>query len=199
MLYFALLFSVICLYFSFNYFSICITFIENVLYGLSFLASMISWIMECITTTTYSISLNDTFHGFFIGKRGLRQGSPLSPYLFVLAMEYFSRFIKVNTENPNFNFHPKCGKLGLSHLAFADDIMLFSRGDLESVRVLFQTLQQFKQVLGLEINVNKSRFVYAGVAENETAVLHQITDFLPGQFPVRYLGIPLVHGNYWQT
>ncbi|KAL0446135.1 UNVERIFIED_CONTAM: hypothetical protein Slati_1741400 [Sesamum latifolium] len=58
----------------------------------------------------------------------------MSPALFLLCMELFSRLI-----NSEFNFHPKCEKLKIAHLLFADNLMLFSRGDLPSVHILMNT------------------------------------------------------------
>lgn len=103
-------------------------FLLDLLAQLGFPLAMIGWIRECITTTTFSISLNGKLHGFFNCKRGLRQGDPISPYLFVLDMEYLSRSIKNATTNPSFKFHPKCKQIGLTDLSFADDIILFARG-----------------------------------------------------------------------
>lgn len=103
------------------------SFIENILKGYGFPFFFISLIMECVTFASYSISLNGSLHRFFNGKRGIRQGDPLSPYLFVLAMEYLSRMIKISTANPNFNHHPKCSKMGITRLAFVDDLMIFTR------------------------------------------------------------------------
>ncbi|XP_022852082.1 uncharacterized protein LOC111373749 [Olea europaea var. sylvestris] len=89
--------------------------------------------MVCISTPSFSLAINGSIHGFFKGKRGLRQGDPLSPLLFVICLEYLSRALKVATNNLDFNYHPKCGPLKITHLAFADDLMLFARGDSTSI------------------------------------------------------------------
>ena len=105
-------------------------FLEDVLSDLGFPAMFIQWIMQCVSTTSYSISINGTLHGFFKGHQGLRQGDPISPFLFVLCLEYLSRKLGKLKLNPDFNFHPKCAELNSTHLAFADDLILFTRGDV---------------------------------------------------------------------
>src|SRR6185295_7746318 len=92
----------------------------------------IDWVMECVRSASYSIKINKGIHGFFPGKRGLRQGDPLSPFLFVIYMELLSRLLKKETSRGTFHYHQHCESLRLTHLIFADDIVLFCRGDVGS-------------------------------------------------------------------
>jgi hypothetical protein len=66
---------------------------------------MVNWIRECISTTRFSISINGELHGFFVGTRGLRQGDPMSPYLFVLVMEVFLGLMGNLVQNNDFKLH----------------------------------------------------------------------------------------------
>ncbi|XP_074316286.1 uncharacterized protein LOC141652637 [Silene latifolia] len=100
-------------------------FIHQMLQSLNFPPKFTQWLMNCVITTSYSIVLNGQSHGFFPGKRGLRQGDPLSPLLFTLCMEYLSRLLQVACEYQGFKYHPLCKCLKLSHLMFADDLLLF--------------------------------------------------------------------------
>ena len=89
--------------------------------------TLLSCIKACVTTPMFSICVNGELTRFFASKRGVRQGDPLSPYLFLIAMEAFSRSLSKAVLHPRFDFHPKCKEIKLSHLCFADDLFLFAK------------------------------------------------------------------------
>ncbi|XP_075111638.1 uncharacterized protein LOC142181893 [Nicotiana tabacum] len=96
---------------------------------------------------------------------GLRQGDSISPFLFALAMKYLSRLLTNLKNEKQFHFHPKCKKLGITHLSFADDLLLFSRGDNQSVAMLKQCFDQFSTASGLKANLNKSSVYFGRVCK----------------------------------
>ncbi|KAL2248485.1 UNVERIFIED_CONTAM: hypothetical protein Sindi_2700800 [Sesamum indicum] len=147
--------------------SVSWTFLSRVLHEYGFPPLFISWIMECVCNSSFLVAMNGSLYGFFLGKKGLRQGDPMSPALFLLSMEYFSRLVKRKRSTSDFNFHPKCEKLKITHLLFTDDLMLFSRGDLPSIHVLMEYLQEFRDVSGLTINTSKSSIFTVGIQNEE--------------------------------
>ncbi|KAL2238095.1 UNVERIFIED_CONTAM: putative mitochondrial protein [Sesamum indicum] len=138
---------------------------------------------DSVSCSSFSVALNGSLHGFFPGKKGLRQGDPMSPALFLLCMEYFSRLVKRKTTNSDFNFHPKCEKLKITHLIFADDLMLFSRGDLRSIHVLMECLQEFRDTSGLTVNTSKSSIFTAGIQNEELDGILARMEFARGEMP----------------
>ncbi|VFQ90070.1 unnamed protein product [Cuscuta campestris] len=163
-------------------------FLEAVMVGLGFPTRFISLIMECVTTASYSIMVNGEGHGFFKSKRGLRQGDPMAPTLFLFCIEYFSRMLNTKAKEGVFSYHKDCASLGITHLAFADDIMLFSKGDFHSVQTLMQSLDHLSSVSGLTLNPAKSNIFIAGKFRDTS---QNLAPFPRGQLPVRYLGLPL--------
>ncbi|GJZ90276.1 putative reverse transcriptase domain, reverse transcriptase zinc-binding domain protein [Tanacetum coccineum] len=125
-------------------------FLRVALIGFGFHDRMISWIMECVTTTSFSISINGSLHGYFKGKRGLRQGDPFSPYLFTLIMEVFTLMLHRRVrEASSFTYHRYCSDLELINLCFADDLFLFAYGDVHLAKVIKEALVEFKDASGL--------------------------------------------------
>lgn len=108
-------------------------FILSTLRALHFPEIFITWIAECITTPTFSVSVNGVSGGYLKSSQGLRQGDPLSPYLFVLAMEVFSRLLSSRFDTGYITYHPKAADINMSHLMFANDVMIFFDGGSSSL------------------------------------------------------------------
>ena len=104
-------------------------FIEEILAGLHFPPTFINWVMKCITLVYFMIHINGLDYEGFKGGRGLKQGDPLSPLLFVISMEYLSRLLKKASQSKDFKYHPNCKRVNLTHLIFADDLILFCKAD----------------------------------------------------------------------
>ncbi|XP_073035341.1 uncharacterized protein [Primulina eburnea] len=150
--------------------------LHEVLNSLNF-PRFIQWIMECVTTTSYSITINGHYHGKFDGKRGLRQGDPLSPLLFSLCLEVLSRSLKRMSASPDFGFHPKCGNLRIIHLAYADDLLLLSHGDKKSIMMVMHCLSKFGDMADLRINALKSKIFMASMDDSVRQEVIEATGF----------------------
>lgn len=129
--------------------------------------------------------------GYFPSHCGLRQGNPLSSFLFVVGMEYLSRLLKNLVRLKQFQFHPKCKPLEITHLCFADDVMIFTKGNERAVSVVQGILHSFSAVSGLSVSVNKSAVFLCGVEAVKGQRIRQILGMPLGELPIRYLGIPL--------
>ncbi|GJU43577.1 hypothetical protein Tco_1200843 [Tanacetum coccineum] len=143
-------------------------FLEIILVHFSFHPTMIKWFMVCVMSASFSLSINGDIYRFFKSKRGLRQGDPLSPYLFTLVMKVLTLILKRRVRNSDsFRYHKHCKDLKIINVCFADDLFIFSRGDVDSTHVIMESLKEFKRVSG-------------------------IMPFLEGELPVKYLGVPLI-------
>ncbi|KAJ9536545.1 hypothetical protein OSB04_un000297 [Centaurea solstitialis] len=167
-------------------------FLIGMLQGFGFHPVFCKWINEMLSTSSFSIAINGETHGFFKGAKGLRQGDPISPYLFTIVMEGFSMLLKkCIVEASDFQYHQGCEELQITHLCFADDLFVFTRGDLASVEVLKRALDLFRSASGLEPNLSKSEVFFCNVSQGDrTAILTSIP-LRTGLFPIRYLGVPL--------
>lgn len=121
-------------------------FLFDVLAAMEFPIPFINWVKQCITTAMFSVVLNGELVDYFPGKRGLRQGDPLSPYLFLIIMEAFTAMLTFRTQNLAFTFHPKCKELNISHLIFADDLFILSGADANSFQIVKDVLHDFHKV-----------------------------------------------------
>lgn len=151
----------------------------------------IGWIEQCITTPSFSIAVNGSVSGFFHSAKGLRQGDPLSPYLFVLAMEVLSRLLSYNFNAGYIAYRPRTEELEISHLMFADDIMIFFDGGESSLHGITEVLEAFSSWSGLQMNQAKTQLFSSGMSQKECLAISRFR-FTNGSLPIRYLGLLLM-------
>ncbi|GKF92209.1 putative reverse transcriptase domain, reverse transcriptase zinc-binding domain protein [Tanacetum coccineum] len=139
-------------------------FLEAILRGFGFPCKFIQWVMVCVRTIAFLVSLNGGRYGYFKGGRGLRQGDPISPYLFTIVMEILNLTLerKIN-QTKMFTYHQGCDELRITSLCFADDLLILSNGDVNSVK---DALDEFSEISGLYPNMSKSVMFCNNVMDN---------------------------------
>jgi hypothetical protein len=152
------------------------------------------WIEACISSVQFSVLVNGSPEGFFSCSRGLRQGDPLSPLLFLLVMEVLSRMLrKVEEEGLIQGFRAGSNAvdgLCISHLLYADDTILFCDADPDQLLYVRMVLTCFEAVTGLRVNMAKSEMVPIGEVQNISDLADSLCCHIGG-FPLSYLGMPL--------
>ena len=98
---------------------------------------------------------------FKVGE-ALSKVTPYPPLLFVITMEYLSRLMHMHSIAKDFKFHPHCKPLHLTHLMFADDLIMFCKADPPTIRHIMSTLKAFYECVGLKANLSKSQMVVGG-------------------------------------
>ncbi|KAL2237307.1 UNVERIFIED_CONTAM: hypothetical protein Sindi_0922400 [Sesamum indicum] len=155
--------------------------------------TFVKWIEACVTTPSFSIGLNEKPHSFFKGARGLRQGDPLSPYLFVLMMEVLHLgLLQLIDQVELFSFHWKCDTARIFQMGFADDLLLFCRADMNSIGIFKTGLDCFAEWSGLRLNLQKSHLIISRSAQGLREEMLAALGFQEGVLPMKYLGLPLL-------
>nr|XP_016511677.1 PREDICTED: uncharacterized protein LOC107828812 [Nicotiana tabacum] len=93
-------------------------------------------------------------------------------------MEYLNKSLKQLKSNPVFNYHPKCAKLGVVHICFADDLLMCCRADKVSIELMMKQFENFSVASGLQANMEKSSLYVAGIS---TQYKQEILEKLKGQ------------------
>ena len=142
----------------------------------------------------FSILINGTSHGFFGSSRGLQQGDPLSPLLFVLVMEAAGRILNKAVHEGHlsgFSVGASTGRsLMVSHCLFADNTLIFCDANIDQILILHRMLIWFEAVSGLKVNLGKSELVAMGAVHNMD-LLVAVLGCKQGSLPMKYLGFPL--------
>ena len=167
-------------------------FIQLVLERLGFHNIWISRIMTCIRTVSYSYLVNDSVQSTVVPTRGIRQGDPLSPYLFILCSEVLSGLCRRAQQAGLLSgIRVARGSPRINHLLFADDTMFFMQSDELSCNTLHSILQQYEAASGQTINTNKSSIPFSAKTTQETRARVKSRLGIAREGGVgKYLGLP---------
>ena len=153
--------------------------------------------MGCITSVSLAISINGKEGSEFKPSRGLRQGDPLSPYIFLLVCEVLSLKITSSIrrrELTGIKLSPTCP--GLSHLFFADDSLFFLKATLPNCLTLNRIIVEYCAASGQVINRDKSSLYFSTNTPQSTRVLiGNLLDVPATDDPGIYLGLPTIWGR----
>ncbi|KAG7616431.1 Endonuclease/exonuclease/phosphatase [Arabidopsis thaliana x Arabidopsis arenosa] len=172
-------------------------FIRLVMERMGFHPKWIGWIMQCISTVTYSFLLNNSAQGSIVPQRGIRQGDPLSPYLFILCSEVLSGLCSnAQVDGSLTGIRVALGCPRINHLLFADDTMFFCRSDEKSCFSLLNILQRYEKASGQMINKGKSAITFsAKTSDPAKSKVHQILGMQQVGGLGKYLGLPELFGK----
>ena len=172
-------------------------FIYKILSSMGFPQNWLIPVMNCISSLRYAVLFNG-FHGPFKHQaRGIRQGDPLSPFIFILIQESLSRFLNLADLRKEFQgvkMNSQCSSI--THLAFADDMIFFGKATPHNAEFLASTLKKFLVSSGHVINVEKSEIMFS--RKLDSSIKFPIKNHLG--YPevssfVNYLGLPLKIGR----
>lgn len=168
------------------------SFLDSVMEQMGFSQKWRNWIDGCLKKDRGSVLINGSPTIEFEIQKGLRQGDPLSPFLFILAVEALN--VTMEDVKGNKLFHGiQVGKdsIPITHLQFADDALIMGEWSIENARNLSRILSCFHLASGLKINFSKSKLFGIGVTHLDFSNLASILGCQPSQFPATYLGLPI--------
>lgn len=152
----------------------------------------IIWIHECLSSARISVLVNGSPTRRFQMQKGIRQGDPLSPFLFILAAESLNHlFLEAVAQGSikGLNLYDN-GPL-LTHLQFADDTLIFCGADSNDIIGIKNLLKAFEVMSGLKVNYHKTVVCGVGVDQSHLESFASILDCKTQSLPISYLGLPL--------
>lgn len=174
-----------------------LNFLERVMLKLGFDARWVRWIMACIRSVSYEVLINGSPYGNIQPSRGLRQGDPLSPYLFLFCAEVLSQMLtKAETDHHihGMKLAPNCPTI--SHLLFADDSLFFCRSTRTECEYMVSLFDKYEAASGQKINFAKSSVIFGmKIPESRKQVLKRILGINRIGGGGKYLGLPEQFGR----
>jgi hypothetical protein len=167
-------------------------FLEEMLTSRGFGGKWIKWILNLVKGGSIVIRMNDSNSAYFKPGKGLRQGDPLSPLLFNLMVDIFTRMlIKASRMGHITGLMSSLCPEGVLSLQYADDILLFLDHDYRVACHLKWLLVYFENLSGMKINYSKSDLTTINLGEEESNKYDKIFCYKVGKFPFKYLGVLL--------
>ncbi|KAH9666707.1 reverse transcriptase domain-containing protein [Citrus sinensis] len=172
-------------------------FLKSILLKLGFVVVWVNLIMLCVTTVTYKITRGELELGPIVPSRGLRQGDPLSPYLFIICAEGLSLLIN-HYERARMIHGARVARGAplVSHLFFADDCFLFFKATVQEAHLVKKVLATYEAASGQQVNYNKSSISFSrNVADDTVHNICQQLGVVATTNHGTYLGLPSYVGR----
>ncbi|CAM8990804.1 unnamed protein product [Rhodiola kirilowii] len=172
-------------------------FLKKLLLRMGFAAKWVDRIMECVCSVTYRVKVNDKVSSVIKPRRGLRQGDPISPYLFLFCTELLSAKLRKAVEGNQLSGVQLCRNAPVvTHLLFADDSLFFIKAEAAEAGALKRILSQFEAVSGQRVNYEKSEICFSrNTPGNVRAGVCSVFGVVQVSSHSRYLGLPLMVGQ----
>lgn len=154
-------------------------------------------IMKCVSSVRFSVKVNDTLLPYFQPTKGLRQGDPMSPFLFLICAEGFTLLLN-NFGGPNIENGKRVSvnSQWVKHLGFADDCIIFLAAQMQSAGGLNEILRIYSESSGQAVNKDKSYvFFNSNASAPVREAMKQEWGILTKAFTERYLGLPTAVGR----
>ena len=167
-------------------------FLWQCLHAMGFPAQWVQWVQECVSNVSYSVKVNGHTTQWFRPTRGLRQGDPLSPYLFILCMEAFVMQLSITAASPGsgigFKLQPNTPTIPC--LLFADDCLLLCKATSAACNKLKSHIDDFCTLSGQLVNFHKSAIIFSKqISASRKSSLASHFNMLPHSSLGRYLGV----------
>ncbi|BFG14167.1 hypothetical protein CerSpe_004410 [Prunus speciosa] len=173
------------------------SFLRAMMLRLGLNLQWVDMIMRCVTSVSYSFLINGVPTGLVVPSRGLRQGDPLSPYLFLMCVEGLSALISSRERDGLIHGVKICRNApSIHHLLFVDDSFIFARASRDECSQVMKILRSYELASGQVVNLLKSSVVFSkNVKEHTRAVLSNILGVLCVSVHEKYLGLPTFVGR----